>query len=128
MVGSDPGLLGENGLTVEEFVDVCDNAVRVLEQRSVTGVGVDDEFGVRNTLRHQIGVDRGHHDVVAAIDDKRWLANAGKLLQRIASCLIPIEDGCNLGIKRLAAGWPIWIRGARVSASPECSTRGPARR
>ena len=42
----------------------------ILEMRAVVGVSVQDQLGVRKKLLQDVGVDRGDHDVGAAVDDQ----------------------------------------------------------
>jgi hypothetical protein len=57
---------------------------RVLVERSVIGVRVEDQLRVRQILLQQIRVHRGDDDVVAALDDQRWLTN---IFQRVENAL-----------------------------------------
>ena len=45
-------------LLVEELDCVIQEALRVLVLRSVPGIGIDDQLGVRYVLRQMPGVDR----------------------------------------------------------------------
>ena len=60
-------------LRLEKSRDLADEVVVILIQRSVSGIGIDDQFRVRQMLRKDVGIDRFDQDVVAAVDDERGL-------------------------------------------------------
>jgi hypothetical protein len=52
-----------------------------LEKGTVSGVWVDEKYGVRKILGQPIRVRHGNHHVVDAIDDKRGLADASEMFE-----------------------------------------------
>jgi hypothetical protein len=65
---------------------VVDEQLRVLEEKPVAGVRIDDQLGVRQKLRHRERVDRRHHHIVAAVRNQhRLLYLSQVVVGRIAS-------------------------------------------
>src|SRR4051812_40478385 len=66
-------VMGVKSSAVQEHSGMRQETIGVLELRSMTGIRVDNELGVRDRLRHVIRVDRRDHDVVVAVDDEGGL-------------------------------------------------------
>src|SRR6266576_1896062 len=81
----------------KETQGVVDEQVRVLEEKPVTGVGIDDQLGVREKLRHRKRVNRRHHHVVAAVRNQHWLLDFRQMVvSRIA--LAPCYERLELSL------------------------------
>ena len=81
-------------LPVEELEGGRDELSVVLEDAAVSGVGVDDEFAVRQAAVEVDGVRGGHHPVVVTVGDEYGLLDDGQVGGLAAT---PAMDGLQLG-------------------------------
>lgn len=58
---------------VQEGSAMGDEPRRILEQRAVARVGIDDELRVLRRFEHVVGVNARKHGIVAAVHDERRL-------------------------------------------------------
>ena len=71
--------------------------LRELEQRAMTGIGVDNQLRSRYSLRQIEGIHGGNHDVMISIYDQRRLADVIGLRIAFAVRFAPGDDGRALG-------------------------------
>src|ERR1700736_1403083 len=77
----------------EELVGLRHEELRVLEERSALCIRGKDQLGVRKVLLQDIRVHRGHHDIVAAVHDQRWLTDIFQIVENA------------LGWRDIFSGW-----------------------
>ena len=75
--------------------------LRILELRSMPGIRIKDQLRIRDMLLQGEGVDGRHHDVVAAVDDQRRLANFLQIGVALAARLAPFTDRGGLRLEGL---------------------------
>src|SRR6266851_1533630 len=74
---------------IEEFGHMTGICARVLKQRSVTRVRVDDELRIGQMRTESERIDGGNHDVVIPIGDKRRLRDLLQISVGLASGFLP---------------------------------------
>src|SRR6266446_3470777 len=63
-----------------------------LKKRPMTGIGIDDQLSLWNSLRQIVGVDRRDHDVVIAIHNEGRLLNIIELRVPFSTDFAPSDD------------------------------------
>src|SRR5271155_4314192 len=119
---SHPDLLGE------EHRCVADEALGVLVERTVTGVGVQDQLRARNVLLQDVRVDRVDDDIVMPVDDEGRLRNPLQILVGTLPLHTPFADGRDLRRGDGLVNLRITILHARAEAIQKASAGGLARR
>jgi hypothetical protein len=85
---------------------MVDEQVRVLEQKPVAGVRIDDQLGVRQELRHREELNRRHHHVVAAVRNQYRLLDLSQLYAESPSPHATIRaHGWRSGRKNVRTSW-----------------------
>src|ERR1700733_7778462 len=85
----------------------------ILEDTAVSGIREDTQLGIGQRLEERERIDRRHHDVVVAVGDEcRLLDRAQRSVG--ARAFAPLDDGCGLRLRGLAAGSRIAIVLARL--------------
>ena len=78
---TDPNLRGtikelaHDSLSCEEFQRLRHELRVELEYPAVSGIGIDDQFAVRQTPRQLVRVPGGHHPITLAVGDENGLPN-----------------------------------------------------
>ena len=78
----------------EEVERLLDELLVELEDAAVSGVGIDDQIGVRDSLGQIEGVLGGHHPVALAVRNEDWLADSRQVGWQLFA---PTVDGLELG-------------------------------
>ena len=101
---------------------------RKLEQRTMTGIGIDDQLGSTYFLREIVGIDRRNHDVSISIHDEGWLPNVTQLGVPVAASFAPSDDRSTLGGHSLRRAWAIRVMLAEMTSLPKSFACSLARR
>ncbi len=92
------------GLTRERLME--------LEQRTVPGVGIGQQYRIWQVLTQKIGIPDRHHFIVNAIHDQRWLAYALEISEALARRFFPFTEGAHLSLGDGRTGDRFTIRAA----------------
>src|ERR1700736_2942058 len=95
--------------------------------RAVRGVRIDDQLRVRQVLLQDERVHRVNDDIIAAVDDQRWLLDSLQIVIRTLARSGPLGDGRALCRRYLFVDFGIAILGAKPEAFQERATRRLAR-
>jgi hypothetical protein len=76
---------------------VGEEKLRILEERRVAGIRIDDELRIRQVLLQRESVDRGDDQVVAAIDHERRMMDFRQVIQHAIGLLVRLGDRVQLG-------------------------------
>src|SRR5258705_1060229 len=117
---------GCGSLLGQEHRDVANEALRVLVERTVAGVGVKDQLRVRNVLLEDVRVDGVDDHVVVAVDHQRWLRDGLQVLVRLLARRAPLGQGLDLRRRDLLVHLWIAVLAAQAEALPERGTGGLA--
>src|SRR6516165_777967 len=89
----------------------------MLRLRSVTGVRIHHELGIRQVLGKEEGVDRGDDDVFASKHDQGSLVNPRQ--HGVTICRrngTPFADRRQLSVCRLYGYWRVAVRNAKLQS------------
>ncbi len=110
---------GSRGLTVvvlaQEAQYFVAELLSMLKEEGVSRVAVQDDFGVRQPLRHGVGGERVDHDVVGPVGDEDW---QGQLCEPVPDVGAERADRSALGVDGL--GRDIGVRLAQPSVQARC--------
>src|SRR5580704_7852984 len=99
-----------------------------LEQCAMTGIGIDDELSLRDSLRKSVGINRRNHDVMITVHDERRLPDIVELHVSFPAHLAPSNDCRSLSGHGLRCARPIGVLLAEMPPLPERFASSLARR
>ena len=105
--------------SVQETVCLENEVFVILVPRSMVGVGIEDQLGVRHVLNEIKGIHRVNDDIVVAAHDERRLLDVLQIREALSGVRTPFADGGNLGWRNLVAD-----RGYRGSQCARGSASG----
>src|SRR4030088_1433928 len=126
-MNSDSGRLREVGFGRQEARYVGDEQRWVLKEGPMTGVWVDDQLSLRDSLSEDVRVNCGEHDVVIAVDHQRGLCDLLELREPLTARCVPLHERGSLGLGGLRRARGVDVDGALVSSAPEVPAGGPTR-
>src|SRR6267143_1320994 len=110
-----------NVASVQETVCLENEVFVILVPRSVIGVGIEDQLGVRHGLNEIKGIHRVNDDVVISADNQRRLLDVPQIREALSGVRAPFADCGNLGWRDLVADRGIAVLSAREVALEEGS-------
>src|SRR5271155_3369117 len=99
-----------------------------LEERAMTGIGIDDELSLRDSLRKIVGIDCRNHDVMITVHDERRLPDIVELRVSFPAHLAPSNDCRSLSGHGLRCARPIGVLLAEMPPLPKRFAGSLARR
>src|SRR5713101_2036317 len=93
----------------------------ILVPRSMVGVRIQDQLGVRHILNEIKRIHRVNDDVVISVYDQRRLLDVLQILEALSGVRAPFADGGNLGWRNLVADRSVAVLNARKVALQEGS-------
>src|SRR6267378_7180403 len=105
-----------NVASVQETVCLENEVFVILVPRSVIGVGIEDQLGVRHGLNEIKGIHRINNDIVVSADNQRRLLDVLQIRKALSGVRAPFADGGDLGWRNLVADRSIAVLSARKVA------------
>ena len=86
-------------LSLQKSESLSHEGLVILEDATMSGILIEDEFGIWQATRQIDGVLAGHHFVLVAIGNQNWLLDCTKILWRLRApsldCLELPEEGAH---------------------------------
>src|SRR3979490_806338 len=111
-----------NVASVQETVCLENEVFVILVPRSVIGVGIEDQLGVRHVLNEIKGIHRVNNDIVVSADNQRRLLDVLQISEALSRMRTPFADGCNLCRRDLIVDRGVGVLSAREIPLQEGAT------